>query len=345
MKHSSLLHAMATLCLCASACGAAQPQDTPQATPPAAASNVIPDLRLEIDALRTRASQDNLLPLDTWCAERTLRSLAKKNALDRSPVPPETLSTWLAEAPTRVVRNGLLAVLDHRDARPPFALYWYFEHGHWRLDPLTTTPYADADLGPEHPLNRPLILAEATAGISGNGPLRTTIHTSMGDIHCTLTESLTPLTVANFVGLARGLRPFQDGRRAARPDLGTWNRRSFYDGLTFHRVIPGFMIQGGDPEGSGEGSPGYAVPDEFDPSLRFDDEGMLGMANDGPNTNGSQFFITEQATPWLNDRYSLFGRCRDIEVVKAIARVPKAPDNPSMPAEPVRILSISFTRG
>ena len=112
------------------------------------------------------------------------------------------------------------------------------------------------------------------------------IHTSKGVIECTLYASKTPITVANFLNLAQ---------------------RGYYDGLTFHRVIPNFMIQGGDPTGTGRGGPGYRFEDEFHPSLRHTGPGILSMANAGPGTNGSQFFITHTATPWLDKKHSIFG--------------------------------------
>lgn len=119
------------------------------------------------------------------------------------------------------------------------------------------------------------------------GELHAIIKTDKGEIKLELYPNKAPLTVMNFVNLAQ---------------------RGFYDGLKFHRVIPNFMIQGGDPKGTGSGGPGYKFKDEFDPSLRHDSAGILSMANSGPGTNGSQFFITHKDTPWLNDKHSIFGK-------------------------------------
>ena len=143
-----------------------------------------------------------------------------------------------------------------------------------------------------------------------------TLHTSRGDIRVTLFPDHTPKTVSNFVGLADGTKQYND-RNAKGEQTGP-----FYDGMIIHRVIDGFMIQTGDPTGTGRGGPGYQFADEFHPDLRFDRPYLLAMANAGPGTNGSQFFITVVPTPHLNRRHTIFGEVADAEsraVVDAIA--------------------------
>lgn len=141
--------------------------------------------------------------------------------------------------------------------------------------------------------------------------------TSMGKMKCELFPKYAPKTVANFIGLAQGTKEWTD------PKTGQKTKRPLFDGTIFHRVIPNFMIQGGDPIGNGTGDPGYRFEDEFTPELRFDKPGRLAMANSGPGTNGSQFFITEVPTPHLNDHHTIFGQCDDasVELVRQIARV------------------------
>jgi cyclophilin family peptidyl-prolyl cis-trans isomerase len=144
--------------------------------------------------------------------------------------------------------------------------------------------------------------------------------TSMGTFRAELFQDRAPNTTANFVSLSR---------------------KGFYDGLTFHRVIDGFMIQGGDPNGDGTGGPGYTIKDEFGPGLRHDSEGILSMANAGPNTGGSQFFITLAPTPWLDGKHAIFGRViGGMEVVRSIGKVPT--DGGDRPLEPVVIKSITI---
>ncbi|HEX3661546.1 MAG TPA: peptidylprolyl isomerase [Acidobacteriaceae bacterium] len=154
--------------------------------------------------------------------------------------------------------------------------------------------------------------------------------TSMGRMTCKLFDKEAPEAVANFVGLATGTKAWTDPKTHQK-----MQGKPFYDGTTFHRVIPEFMIQGGDPLGTGEGGPGYAFNDEFDPNLNFDVPGRLAMANSGPDTNGSQFFITETPQPTLDQHYTIFGQCDDpsVWVVKSIARVNR--DSNDKPLDPV----------
>ncbi|HUW33246.1 MAG TPA: peptidylprolyl isomerase [Planctomycetota bacterium] len=163
------------------------------------------------------------------------------------------------------------------------------------------------------------------------------METSMGNITILLLENDAPKTVANFVGLATGAKPYVDAR------TGDETKGNFYDGLTFHRVIPGFMIQGGCPLGTGTGGPGYKFEDEFSDNVQFDGPGNLAMANSGPNTNGSQFFITVAARPELNGRYTIFGKVVDgQDVADAISKVKR--DAGNKPIEPVIIKRVKFQR-
>jgi len=163
------------------------------------------------------------------------------------------------------------------------------------------------------------------------------METSMGKMVFELFEDKTPKTVANFIGLAEGTKEWVD------PKTKKMIKKPFYNGLIFHRVIKGFMIQGGCPLGNGTGGPGYRFPDEFDPELKHDRPGILSMANAGPNTNGSQFFICEVPTPWLNNKHSVFGALVEgQDVMKAIASVKT--DARDRPLEPVKIEKLTIKR-
>jgi peptidyl-prolyl cis-trans isomerase A (cyclophilin A) len=177
--------------------------------------------------------------------------------------------------------------------------------------------------------------ADVTKDIPGTGNIVATIETSMGTIHCDLRGDKAPMTVANFIGLETGKLAWWDN--ASQQAV----KKPFFDGLTFHRVIPQFMIQGGDPQATGAGGPGYEFADEFT-DLKLDKAGTLAMANAGPATNGSQFFITEQPVERLNGKHTVFGYCKEIDVVKAIARVKTGANN--KPEEPVTIKTITFSR-
>jgi len=171
-----------------------------------------------------------------------------------------------------------------------------------------------------------------------NGPY-VVMDTSMGRITCQFYQKQAPNAVANFIGLAEGTKDWTD------PTTGkVQHHKRYFDGTIFHRVIPEFMIQGGDPTGTGMGDPGYKFDDEIDPNLNYDRPGRLAMANSGPNTNGSQFFITELPFESGNGKYVIFGQCDDasVDVVKALARVQRdASDKPLTPVvlEKVTIVS------
>jgi peptidyl-prolyl cis-trans isomerase A (cyclophilin A) len=182
------------------------------------------------------------------------------------------------------------------------------------------------------------VLKNALKGAEGKGDdLLADFTTNQGVLHCRLFYDKAPLTVANFAGLALGNREFTD------PATGQKKKARFYDGLTFHRVIPDFMIQGGDPAGNGTGGPGYEIKDEFAPGLKHDRGGLLSMANRGPDTGGSQFFVTEVATPWLDGKHAIFGECKEVDLVKKITRVPAGPGN--KPLEPVILQSLKISWG
>ena len=167
-----------------------------------------------------------------------------------------------------------------------------------------------------------------------------TLHTNHGDINVELFGDQAPQTVANFVGLASGSKEYTD------PSTGTKKSGKFYDGLTFHRVIDGFMIQGGCPLGTGTGGPGYKFADEFHPDLVFNKPYLLAMANAGPGTNGSQFFITVGPQPHLNRKHTIFGEVADKssrDVVNEISQVRTGRGD--RPVNPVTITSVTIDSG
>jgi peptidyl-prolyl cis-trans isomerase A (cyclophilin A) len=188
---------------------------------------------------------------------------------------------------------------------------------------------------------KPATGAKTPVHHAASGEPTAVFDTTAGKLRCVLFEKETPETVANFIGLATGTKDWKNPVSGA-----TKHGVPLYDGTIFHRVIPNFMIQGGDPAGNGSGDPGYKFKDEIVPTLMFDRPGRLAMANSGPNTNGSQFFITEVATPHLNGRHTIFGQCDDasVELVKQIARMARDPSN-DKPFRAVKINHISIVRG
>ncbi|CCC41404.1 peptidylprolyl isomerase [Haloquadratum walsbyi] len=164
-----------------------------------------------------------------------------------------------------------------------------------------------------------------------------TLETTRGDITLELFEQRAPQTVENFLGLATGEKEWSD------PDTGETRTDSLYEGTIFHRIIPEFMIQGGDPEGTGRGGPGYTFDDEFHEDLNHDGAGILSMANRGPNTNGSQFFITLDSQPHLNGKHAVFGHVVEgMDTIEDIASVPT--DRDDKPMQDIEIEALNIER-
>ena len=216
-------------------------------------------------------------------------------------------------------------------------------------------PVASVAPAEDDPLKGKWSLADATQDLKGSGALLADLEIELpskgagggggkeskgaggsgGKLTCALFEDKAPLTVANFVGLARGQRPWKT------PE-GKWGKKPAYDGTIFHRIIKGFMIQGGDAQGTGTGEPGYVIPDEIWEDALHDRPGLLCLANRGPNTNGAQFFITDAAAPHLDNGYTIFGECAPTELVHRIAATEVKGERP---AAPPRIKKVTIRRG
>lgn len=184
----------------------------------------------------------------------------------------------------------------------------------------------------------PWTLNDGLEGMGGEGELWAVFETERGDIECRLFEDLVPDTVGNFIGLARGKRPSLDR------DSGQWTKRRYYDGVEFHRVIPGFMVQAGDPTGTGFGNPGYVIGDELRPELVHDRPGLLSMANRGPGTGSAQFFLTLGPTPHLDGLHTIFGECNDasMKIADDISLVPR--NETDKPLDPEVIEKVRIER-
>jgi peptidyl-prolyl cis-trans isomerase A (cyclophilin A) len=195
-------------------------------------------------------------------------------------------------------------------------------------------PVASVVPSSDDPLHGVFTLEMAIAGLPGKGGLTAEIKTDLGKLECELYADKAPITVANFVGLARGLRDYKNPK-------GDWVKAPAYDGTTFHRVVKGFMIQGGDPEGTGRGEPGYVIPDEVWENAYHSQRGLLCMANRGPNTNSMQFFIMDGSAPHLDSGYTIFGKCGPDSVVEKLASVEVDGDRS---VKPTKIEKITIRR-
>src|SRR5216684_2437771 len=183
---------------------------------------------------------------------------------------------------------------------------------------ISTSLLGAAQAASTPPATKPPVRKPASPAAAATAEPTAVIHTTAGDLHCTLFPKVAPIGVENFIGLASGTKdwtsPVSHAKKHGVP---------LYDGTIFHRVIASFMIQGGDPKGDGTGDPGYKFKNETSPNVTFDRPGRLAYANAGPDTNGSQFFITEVPYPSLNGKYTIFGQCDDaaVELVKKITHI------------------------
>jgi len=195
-------------------------------------------------------------------------------------------------------------------------------------------PVAQVPVSEDDPVKGKFTLEEATKGLPGQGKLVAEMKTDKGSLECELYSDKAPITVANFVGLARGLRPWKTPG-------GEWVKKPLYDGTVFHRIIKGFMIQGGDPKGNGSGDPGYVIPDEVWEGAHHNEIGQLCMANRGPNTNGAQFFIMDGVAAHLDGGYTIFGKCTPESVIESIASSDVRGDHAT---NPPKILKVTIKR-
>ncbi len=238
--------------------------------------------------------------------------------------PPPPLPEELAKSGDPAVGGGSSPEAAAADAAPGAGLETVFSEGDPPAIGMTEDEMHAYAVAQGDPKGGVFTLDEALDGVEGEGPLWVVIEMSAGKLECELFEDQAPKTVANFVGLARGKRPFRE------PEHDAWITRPYYDGTVFHRAIPGFMIQGGDPEGTGQGGPGYVIPDEFAPGVSHDRAGRLSMANRGAGTGGGQFFVTLGPTLHLDGVHTIFGQCTEasIAVGEALAASAGPTDRP-----------------
>jgi peptidyl-prolyl cis-trans isomerase A (cyclophilin A) len=293
---------------------------TPPPAPPASSSDLPAAPTASVDTSRT--------PPAVAPAGTETRSAAPATA-----APSADASASMAASPSppaSVAARAVAAVADPPPTTRPLPPMPVF-------DPtIKAKPVKALPPSPDDPLQGKFSLAEATKGLPTKGTLVAEIDTTLGIITCRLLETQAPRTVANFVGLARGVRPFLD------PQTGQWTTRPAYDGTTFHRVIPSFMIQGGDPSGTGRGEPGYVIPDEVWAGGAHNQPGLLCAANRGPDTNGLQFFVTDGVSPHLDNGFTIFGVCAPVETIHEIASVPRG--RADRPTSPVVLRSVRIHR-
>jgi len=266
-----------------------------------------------LSALRTELSVGEIRYLSARLTQRTLAAYGSHRGRPSvPPIAPSALRRRLAGRVLTIRYDGGRAVIQLQTRDEKRWLWFFLEDGFWRLDLADDRSWKALSQTPGSQSGAVLTVKQATAGIRGTGPLVAVFKTSAGAIRCRLKTADAPRTAAHFIGLARGLIATKD---ASTPQP-TWQRRAVYDGTRFHRVIGGVSIVGGRTDGEGAG---VSISDEFTAALRHDRPGVLGLANRGANTGATQFYITLKPAPQLDDRYSIFGLCKDQDVIAAIA--------------------------
>jgi peptidyl-prolyl cis-trans isomerase A (cyclophilin A) len=251
---------------------------------------------------------------------------------------PEPSSKPASTKPAAAGSGGAAGTVDKAAADRAVALKAAVEKAQLRqptFGKVQAKPVAEVQPTPGDPVQGKFSMDDALKGLSGKGTkLFADVTTSDGKLECELWPDKAPITVANFVGLARGIRPWKKGDK--------WIKQPLYDGTVIHRVVKGFMVQGGDPDGNGSGGPGYVIPDEIWEDAHHDQRGLLCMANRGPNTNGSQFFIMDGAAPHLDGGYTIFGKCTPDDVVQKLASTQTMGDRA---VDPPKISKVVVRRG
>ena len=290
------------------------------------------DLAEVLAWLRTRAAVGETRDLGSRATARSVRG-AWQPAADTTPlvtIAPPRARQLLAGEVRRVQYSGGRAAVTVRDHGAPAVLWFFLRSGRWLWDVAAPTTLLPADKGDPHPMNRPLSLGDATAGIHGTGPLVVVFNTTGGKLLCKLVTGRAQAAVAHFVGLTRGLRATLD--HTVQPPV--WSRAPVFDGTTLRPSAHPTLVRGGRELGP-KASIGFTIEDDLSLSLRHDRPGVLGIASERANGGGGGLYFTLAATPELDDRYSIIGHCPDLELLRRVQRGASA----------IRVIRVTVQRG
>lgn len=310
---------------------ACQKPSPPVQPPPQAAKIVLPTVDLPwaptqteppaqetlgqtVARLRERLTPEGMAEIAPLLTPESVKRL--KNPNGTLAILPVTLQAQLAGPFDRVqVDGGRAALISHQKGVTRTA-WLYLRQGHWLLDAANMVSWQPPQPGQPHPLNHPVSLAQALTGVTGEGPLYAELETTQGKVHCLLLEREVPELVANFVGLARGIRGWRDAD-------GQWVQRPFYENLKFHRGQPQVWAVTGDPSTKGPGNAGFHQRDVLSLQVRHDKPGTLSLVGLGPpNTGSSQIALFARPAPWADDQHQPFGLCEELDVIEALSQQP-----------------------